>query len=237
LGFLVNGDGTRPNPEKTAPLREITLARLLEDPKHPARFLGMLQYYSKFIPNFANLAAPFYDARSAVGQARADIIYSLRAQTSFALLMHALEHMVTLARPDWDKPFIIATDASAYGAGAVLAQLDDDGCERPIAWWSHRFTAPERSWSVPDREGWALREAVRHFRVYVVGRTFSVYTDHGSLQYLMRHQHPEDSKRQRWVAELQGYTGMDIHHRPGPLNHVPDALSRLCASILLHDVD
>ena len=237
LGFLVNRAGTRPNPEKTAPLREITLARLLEDPKHPARFLGMLQYYSRFIPNFANLAAPFFDARQATGAARRAILYSLRAQTSFALLMHALEHTVTLARPDWSKPFVVATDASAYGAGAVLAQLDEDGFERPIAYWSHRFTRPERAWSVPDREGWALREAVRHFRVYLLGRDFTVYTDHGSLQYLMHHQHPEDSKRQRWVAELQGYTGMAICHRPGSQNIVPDALSRLCASLHLHDVD
>ena len=132
--------------------------------------------------NFANLAAPFYDARAATGTERRDILYSLRGQASFILLMHALEHNVTLARPDWSKRFIVATDASAHGAGAVLAQLDEHGIERPIAYWSHRFNKDERKWSVPDREGWALREAVKHFRVYLVGRDFDCYTDHGSLQ-------------------------------------------------------
>jgi hypothetical protein len=151
--------------------------------------------------------------------------------------MRALENDVTLARPDWDKEFIVATDASAHGAGAVLAQLDDHGVERPIAYWSHRFVKAERGWSVPDREGWALRSAIRQFRVYLVGRRFTAYTDHGSLRYLMQHNHPEDSKRQRWVAELQNYTGMTIKHRPGVDNIVPDALSRLCASLHLHDTD
>ena len=230
LGFLVGVNGIRPDPLKTKPIRDITLDALVSDASLPARFVGLLQFYSRFIPNFANVAAVFYDLRSAKGRAaREEVCRSQRAKTAFYMLQRAIEECVVLARPDWSRPFILCTDASAYGAGAVLAQVDDSGFERPLAFFSHRFSSDERAGAVVDREGLALHSAVRHFRPYLLGSRFDVYTDHGALVYLMSHQHAESSKRQRWAAELQGYSEMTIHHRPGkdPNMTPADAISRL----------
>ena len=99
----------------------------------------MLGYYREFIPNYANLVAPFYELKSLQGVARRDKLFSLRLQTSFNILQGYLSTHVLLHRPDFSKPLIVATDASLYGAGAVLAQLDDSNFERPIAFWSHHF--------------------------------------------------------------------------------------------------
>ena len=236
LGYLVGRDGTRPDPAKTQAILDIPLQRLLDDPQHPSRWVGMLGYYREYIPNFANLVAPFYELQGLQGAERRAAISSLRTQASFNILRNYLINDVVLHRPDFTKPFIVASDASAFGAGAVLAQLDDHGRERPIAFWSHRFKA-ERTWSVPDREAWALKESIRHFKPYLVGQEFTAYTDQGSTQYLMKHRHQAGSKRERWAAELQEFTDMTILHRPGKLNVVPDALSRLCAQLRGHDPD
>ncbi|MGB1593011.1 MAG: Ty3/Gypsy family RNase HI domain-containing protein, partial [Promethearchaeia archaeon] len=221
-------NGVRPDPAKTQAIRDISLSCLVDSNSLPSRFVGLIQYYSRFIPNFAAIASVFYDLKAVKGrEARREICSSLRAQASFYLIKRAIEESVILTRPDYSRPFIVCSDASAIGAGAVLAQLDDDSFERPVAFWSHRFDDTERAGSVIDREGFALHGAVRHYRPFLQGSEFDVYTDHGSLTYLMTHQHAEGSKRQRWALELQGFSGMSLHHRPGKDMVVPDAISRL----------
>ena len=235
LGFLVGVNGIRPDPLKTQAIRDIKLDALVDSNSLPSRFVGLIQYYSRFIPNFATISAVFYDLKAAKGvEARRLICRSLKAIVSFQLVKKAIEDSVILSRPDWTRSFIVCTDASADGAGAVLAQLDEDDFERPVAFWSHRFDATERAGSVIDREGFGLHGAVRHYRPFLLGADFDVYTDHGSLTYLMTHQHQEGSRRQRWALELQGFGGMKLHHRPGKDMVVPDAISRLFE--LLHVV-
>ena len=240
LGYLVGVNGVRLDPSKIEGILALTFEAAIMDPGH---FVGVLQHYSRHIANFAILAAPFFDLKRAKQPDRKRIVAKdeegdqlLRA--AYTLLLDSISNDDFLARPDFSRPFILATDASAIGAGAVLAQLDDDGHERPIAFWSHLFNKDERGGSVTDREGRALRDAVRHFRTYLTGTEFTAYTDHQSLTWLMAHQHADNSVRQRWQSQLQAFTGMTITHRPGKDMVVPDAISRVCALVAMNkDVD
>ena len=236
LGYLVGADGTRLDPAKIAGITSMPFEAAVAN---PASFVGMVQHWSRHIPNFAVIAAPFYDLKRAKASDRRAILQKdeQRIRACFVLIQDAIANGAVLARPRFDRPFILATDASATGCGAVLAQLDDSGVERPVAFWSHIFTFDERGGSVTDREGRAVRDAVRHFRCYLLGQEFAVYTDHAALTYLMVHQHPENTLRQRWQGQLQEFTGMDIRHRPGKNMVVPDAISRLCALVFIGDGD
>ena len=236
LGYLVGVNGVRLDPAKIQGILACSFESAVNDPSH---FVGVVQHFARHIANFAILAAPFFDLKRAKGPDRARIVAEDNAgecklRAAYTLLIDAISNDGFLARPDFTKPFLLATDASAVGAGAVLAQLDEDGEERPIAFWSHLFNKDERGGSVTDREGRALRDAVRHFRTYLTGVEFVVYTDHQALTWLMVHQHADNTVRQRWQSQLQAFTGMTISHRPGAENVVPDGISRLCALVAIN---
>ena len=90
-----------------------------------------------------------------------------------------------LVRPDFDKEFILLTDAaSSKGAAAILAQLDDEGRERPIAYFSRRWVASEKHWAPVHHECATVRDAMKHFHQYLSGRHFTVVTDAEPLVYL-----------------------------------------------------
>src|SRR6202012_5880075 len=116
---------------------------------------------------------------------------------------------------------------SNTGIGAVLLQIDEEGIENPVYYASRTFSPPQRKWSATVRECYAVKWACHHFRPYLLGRPFVVYTDHSALAWLMRTKE-HTSKLIRWVLELQEYD-MKIISRPGSANANADALSRLSA--------
>ena len=125
--------------------------------------------------------------------------------------------------PDPDDPFILDTDASSYGTGAVVSQLQD-GQEQVIAYYSQVLSRPERQYCSTRRELLAVVKAVKHFHPYVYGRPFSVRTDHAALRWLLSFRHPE-GQTARWLERLQQYD-LQIEYRPGIKHGNADALSR-----------
>jgi hypothetical protein len=146
----------------------------------------------------------------------------------------ALVSAPVLSSPDFSKPFVIQTDASNTGLGAVLTQ-DLDGDERVIAYASRSLTKAERNYSVTERECLAVLFALEKFRPYVEGTHFTIVTDHYSLLWLNRMKDPA-GKLARWSVKLNQFS-FDLVHRKGKLNVVPDALSRLPAEIAAVDID
>ena len=138
-------------------------------------------------------------------------------------LKHALAEAPVLAAPDPKRPFILDTDASNEGLGAVLAQQGPDG-EHVVAYYSRTFDKAEKRYCVTRRELLAVVAAVRHFRYYLGGLPFLVRTDHSALQWLLSFKEPE-GQIARWQEELQPYV-FKVEHKAGLRHSNADALSR-----------
>lgn len=129
-----------------------------------------------------------------------------------------------LSYPRFDQPFVLHTDASGQGLGAVLEQEQEDGQLHPIAYASRTLSPTEARYGITDLEALALVWAAKHFRAYLLGQPAVVYTDHAPLQAMFRAKH-SSGKLARWagvIAELD----LDIRYRPGRVNSNADALSR-----------
>ncbi|GBG87256.1 hypothetical protein CBR_g45316 [Chara braunii] len=138
-------------------------------------------------------------------------------------LKHALIEYPVLKVPDPSLPFVVTTDASQYGIGAVLQQDDDNGY-RPVEFMSARMPSEKVATSKYERELYALRQALEHWKHYLLGRHFKVYSDHETLRWL-KTQAKMTPKLTRWAAEIDQY---DFELKPvkGKYNVVADALSR-----------
>ncbi|MDA8002457.1 MAG: hypothetical protein MPL62_14355, partial [Alphaproteobacteria bacterium] len=128
-----------------------------------------------------------------------------------------------LAYLDSAATFILDTDASNEGIGAVLSQ-GIDGEERPVAFFSRTLTRPQRNYCVTRRELLAVVKSIKQFHTYLYGQQFVVRTDHSALQWLLNFRHPEGQVA-KWLEVLQSYS-FTIQHRPGPKHSNADALSR-----------
>ncbi|KAJ8349608.1 hypothetical protein SKAU_G00247380 [Synaphobranchus kaupii] len=148
---------------------------------------------------------------------------------AFDQLRAALTEAPVLAYPDAQRPFIIDTDASNTGVGAILSQEDEDD-ERVVAYYSRALGKAERNYCVTRRELLAVVRALHHFRPYLQGSDFLLRTDHASLTWLLNFKDPEGQVALQVALQLQGYD-FEIQHRAGRLHGNADALScRPCAA-------
>ena len=132
--------------------------------------------------------------------------------------------IVTLAFPNFSKPFILDTDASDMGIGVVLSQLNKSNVEQPVAYYSRSLSKAERKYAVTRKEMLALIDSLRHYRCYLLGKKFTVRTDHSALQWLRTFKEPV-AQVARWIEQMAEYN-FDIVHRPGKQHANADALSR-----------
>ena len=147
------------------------------------------------------------------------------AKNAFDELRKRLVSSPVLAYPDYERRFILDTDASDVGIGAVLSQVSDCGSERVIAYASRSLTRPEQRYCVTRKELLAVVEFVHHFRQYLLGREFTLRTDHGSLVWIRNFKEPE-GQLARWLERLQEYN-FTVVHRQGLRHCNADALSRV----------
>ena len=117
-----------------------------------------------------------------------------------------------LTHPDFGWQFILNTDASDTGLGAVLSQVDEEGRERPIAYGRQLLSKAERRYCVTRRELLAVVTFTHHFRPYLVGQSFLLRTDHGSLTWLQNFREPEGQLAQ-WLERLQELNFEIVHQR------------------------
>ncbi|CAM1312816.1 Uncharacterised protein at_DN1651, partial [Pycnogonum litorale] len=144
-----------------------------------------------------------------------DVFNNAKSVISSGLVVHA---------PVGNGRFIISTDASISGLGSMITQMQN-GQEKIIAYASRTLHPYERNYSASELECLAVVWAVKHFRYYVEGQTFSIFTDHMALRWLMQHKDPS-SRLMKWSLALQEFD-FEIFHRKGKTNVIPDALSRM----------
>ena len=130
-----------------------------------------------------------------------------------------------LQSPDFDKPFTLLTDASDRGVGAVLSQVDDEGADHLIAYFSRKLLLREERYSTIEKECLAIKLGIQAFIIYLLGRPFLIQTDHCSLEWLDRIKE-NNSRLTHWSLFLQPYQ-YTVVYRPWTRNGNADALSRI----------
>ena len=216
LGHIVSRDGVRTDPIKTTAVAEWPVPANVTELRS---FLGFCTYYRRFVRDFSKLAAPLHD----LTKAGVPFKWNSACHAAFENLKEVLTNAPVLQYPDPHKPFILDTDASSVGVGAVLSQVID-GVERVVAYFSRTLSPAERNYCVTRRELLAVLTAVRHFHSYLYGSQFTIRTDHASLQWLHHLKDPE-GQLARWLARLGQYS-YHIVHRPGERHANADAMSR-----------
>src|SRR4051812_467670 len=127
-----------------------------------------------------------------------------------------------LQYPDFTKPFVLYTDASGTGIGAVLSQIDEEKRERVITYTSRSLNKAETNYGITDQECLVIVWAIKYFEQYLRLLPFKVITDHFALKFLQTAE-MLTGKRARWIMYLQQFD-FEIIHRPGKENKNADAL-------------
>lgn len=225
LGFVVNEQGLQVDPEKIEPLLKFPTPQNVTELR---RFIGLASWYRRFISDFSCRIRPLTQLLRK-GQRW---IWTAEQEAALQEIKTLLTSAPILARPDFSRTFLLQTDASAEGLGAVLTQ-DTDNLERVIAYASRALQGAERNYSVTEKECLAVLWAIKKFRQYLEGYHFKVITDHASLKWLHNLKNPT-GRLARWALELQGYD-FEVIYRRGSAHAVPDFFSRLPSRSLESD--
>lgn len=223
LGHVVSTSGIEPDPEKTEKIKNFPTPT---DVTGVRCFLGLASYYRRFVPNFAAIAAPL----NKLTKKNTVFEWSGDCEESFKDLKHALVSAPVLAYPKFGpgNQFILETDASITGLGAVLSQMQDDGTIHPVAYASRSTDKHERNYGISELETLGLVWAVRYFRPYILGHPCTVYTDHTACLSILNTTRPS-GKLARWALTIQEMD-LTIKHKAGKKNGNADALSRCPSS-------
>jgi hypothetical protein len=214
LGHVLTSNGVQVDPKKVKAVQDWPNLECVNDVQS---FLGLVNYYRKFIPDFAQTAVPL----TKLLKKDQPFVWEHEQRDAFDKLKGALTTAPTLATFDPALPITVHTDASNYAIGAVLMQAG-----RPVAYESRKLTAAELNYPIHEKEQLAILYALTKWRTYLhsTKEPFTIVTDHESLKYL-------DSKeglsgrQARWAEKLAEYN-YEIKYKKGSLNVVPDALSR-----------
>ena len=177
LGHIVSGDGIRCDPSKISAVKDWETPASVAEVRS---FLGLASYYRKFVEGFATIASPLHDLL----RKNSKFVWTDTCQEAFSTLKERLTGAPVLAYPEGEGQFILDTDASGYGIGAVLSQVQE-GQEKVIAYASKALNKSQRRYCTTYRELLAAVVFIKHFRSYLGTQTFVLRTDHSSLQWLL----------------------------------------------------
>ena len=214
LGHRVSASGIRPLAYRVRAIEGFPQPKTVGQLQ---TFLGMVNFYRRFLPSAARVLKPLTD--SLRGQQKEQLLWSTEMQAAFEAAKAAVCGAVELAHPEAGQELSLVVDASGTHVGAVLQQ---EG--RPLGFFSFKLDQAQQKYSAFDRELLACYLSIRHFRWLLEGRVFHVVTDHKPLTFaLHRLSDPWTAKQQRQLSYVAEYTS-DIRHVPGRENVVADAL-------------
>lgn len=202
LGYKITEKGLQPTAEK---VEAVQSAPAPQDISQLKSFIGLVNYYGKFLPDLSTVLSPLYRLLRKEDK----WCWGKEQQTAFEKVKSLLTSDRLLVHYDPDQELILACDASPYGVGAVLSHRGEDGQEKPIAFASRTLAKAEKNYSQLEKEGLAIVFGVKKFHPYLFGRHFVILLDHKPLRHLFK----EDSatpvmasaRIQRWALLLGGY--------------------------------
>ena len=219
LGYQVDPTGISPLKDRVTAIEQTTPPTSV---KELQRFLGMVNYYRRFIPNAA--AHLFHLFEALKGKPKV-LVWTDDCQKSFDATKRALAEATLLHHPRPGSQLALTTDASNQAIGGVLEQLGPQGWE-PLAFWSAKLEANQTQWPPYDRELLAAFKGTRHFRSWIEGRPFTLYTDHQSLVPSIHKKTDPQTLRQTYQLSCVAEFTTDVRYIEGKANVVADALSR-----------
>lgn len=220
LGHNITSAGIFPDKQKLQGLLSLPVPKNL---KELQRFLGIVNFYADFIENSKLIEIPLRKLL----RKKIKFEWGPEQETAFNNLKNAIASAKCLAHPDLNKEFILTTDGSETGLGAILSQIVD-GKERPIGFKSRATTEEEKKrhkFRSHEFECLALIFGIDKFRHFLLGKKFKVFTDNKALSVLKQKQNYKSPYMTRWALELGDYD-FSIHHKGGKLIPHVDALSR-----------
>lgn len=216
LGHIVSSKGVATDPQKIQKVAEWPAPQNVSEVR---QFVGQASYYRRFVKDFASVAKPLHK----LTKKYACFNWTDECQEAFEQLKSRLTSAPVLGYPLDSGELLLDMDASDWGIGAVLSQVQE-GEERVLAYGSRRLSAAEQNYCTTRRERLAAVDFTSHFWQYLLGRSFIIRTDHSSLRWLTRMREPK-GQLTRWMEKLAVYD-FQVIHRPGRLHQNADALSR-----------
>nr|XP_006813698.1 PREDICTED: uncharacterized protein K02A2.6-like [Saccoglossus kowalevskii] len=223
LGHCIDATGIRPTEEKVAAIQKAPVPQNREELKS---YLGLLNYYHRFLKNLSTVLAPLYQ----LGQQNTKWQWGKSQQEAFSKSKELLQSSQLLVHYDSGLKLTLDCDASPYGIGAVLSHRMPNGMEQPIAFASRTLAPAEKRYAQIEREGLAIVFGVTKFHKYLYGREFSIKTDHKPLLGLLKEDKAisqlASARIQRWALTLANYQ-YQLEYKPGSNMGNADGLSRL----------
>jgi hypothetical protein len=226
LGHILTKDGVQVDDEKIEAVKSFPIPK---SQKEVRSFLGLCNFYRKYVKDFAKIALPLnallQDSNSAAQNSKkSKLQWTEDCNQAFESLKHAMSSTPVLLYPNFNKEFFLSTDASGSSIGFVLSQHDDNNQDHPVAYGGRALRGSELNWSITEKEGLALLEAIRSFRPYLANSKFTVFTDHLALKWFQTIKNAT-GRLARWSVELSSYN-FEIIHKSGKSLGNADALSR-----------
>lgn len=212
MGHVISDHGVATDPDKTNAMSQWPIPTTVTELRG---FLGLTGYYRKFVKNYGIIAKPLKNLLK-----KKQFCWSVEAQVAFEALKAAMASTPVLAMPNFSEQFVVETDASDLGIGAVLMQLG-----QPIAFLSKALGPVHQRLSIYEKEFLALIMAVEKWRPYLQRQEFIIKTDHKSLSYLNEQNLHSDMQRKE-MTRLMGLQ-FKVIYRQGKENVAVDALSRM----------
>ena len=224
LGYRISSVGFQPLLERVADLQACSPPKTVSQLR---RFLGMLNFYRRFLPHAASSQAPLHEVLSGPKvKGSHPVTWTDALVAAFNECKASLSRAALLAHPDPTAPLALVTDASTTAMGAVLQQLVQDVWQ-PLAFFSRKLSPAQQKYSAYDRELLAIYEAVRYFRHMLEARHFTILTDHKPLTFAFHQKRDKCSPRQFNHLDFISQFTTDIRHISGQENIVADTLSRV----------
>jgi transposase InsO family protein len=217
LGHIIEKNTVRPLQDNLISIRNFPIPTCR---KNIRQFLGKINFYNKYIENASRMLEPFHRLL------RKDVPFewTTECQEAFEKVKTYLTSSPVLAIFDQNKPIKIYTDASGEGIGAILKQPQADGEKKPVAYFSKKLDDSQKKKKAIYIESYAVREAVKFWRYWLIGKKFTVITDHKPLEKLNLKSRPDEE-----LGDIANYLlqyDFEIIYRPGTENAEADCLSR-----------
>src|SRR5438874_2408890 len=219
LGHIIGKDGRKVDPDKVEKVKNYPRP---ENISQLREFLGLASYYRKFVKDFSKKVKPMtkllegtkrgtkkskWEKEKQKGIKDIEFLekWDKEQEESYELMKKVLTETPVLIHPNFEKDFILSTDASGYALGAVLEQKGDDKKIHPVGYASKTLTKAEQKYSTTELECYAIVWGIEKFHHYLYGRKFKVVTDHQALTWLMNNENALKGRSARWIFKMDAY--------------------------------